>query len=266
MFSAAQSYERFMGRWSREVARLLVPFAQVRDGDTVLDIGCGTGALTKAIAAAAPTSRIIGVDRSPPFIASARSTHAEPRFSFELADAQRLPFGDACVDRTLSLFILNFVPDPVKALREMIRVTRAEGTVTCAVWDYSDGMQMLSTFWEEAIALDPAGADRDERTMPLCGRGELDALWRTQQFAEVAEQTLTIPMRFESFDDYWLAFLEGQGPAGAYTTSLRDEPRERLRLCLRRRFLGDGADRPFVLEGRAWAVRGRLRPRGERRD
>ena len=52
----------------------------------------------------------------------------------------------------------------------MTRVTRPNGVVAAAVWDYGDGMEMLRLFWDEAVALDPAAAERDERHMPLSRR------------------------------------------------------------------------------------------------
>ena len=54
---------------------------------------------------------------------------------FEEGDAQRLRFPSGSFDRTLSLLVLNFIPNPATALDEMIRVTRPGGTVTAAVWD-----------------------------------------------------------------------------------------------------------------------------------
>lgn len=57
----------------------------------------------------------------------------------------------------------------------MSRVTRSGGIVAAAVWDYGEGMEMLRASWDEAVALDSAIAARDERTMPLCTRGELAA-------------------------------------------------------------------------------------------
>src|SRR5262249_43129916 len=79
--------------------------------------------------------------------------------------------------------------------------------------DYGEGMQMLRTFWDAAVALDPAAATRDERHMPLCMRGTLTGQWRTHGLQDVDEQPLTIDMAFESFDDYWQPFLGGPGPA-----------------------------------------------------
>lgn len=253
MFSLAESYERFMGRWSRTLAPRLLQFAGVRDGDTVADIGCGTGALTLAVAAAAPSSRVVGIDRAEPFVAFAREHHQQERIRFEVGDAQQLPLPDGAFDRTLSLLILNFIPDPAQALREMIRVTRSGGTIAAAVWDYGEGMQMLRWFWDEAVM----GSDpKDERHMPLCRRGELPALWRKHQLQHVADEALTIEMRFASFDDYWSPLLEKQGPAGAHVASLSADDCERLRLKLRRRLLGDAPDGPILLSARAWAVRG----------
>ena len=259
MFSGGDRYERFMGRWSREVAPLLVRFAMVRDGDTVLDVGSGTGALTTAVAAVAPSSRIVGIDPADSYVAFARARHPMDRIRFEVGDAQQLRFADGSFDRTLSLLVLNFIPDRSRALNEMIRVTRSGGLVAGAVWDYAQGMEMLRIFWDEAIALNPAADARDERHMPLAGQGDLSAFWRNHGLEDVSEEALTIRMRFSSFDDYWLPFLESQGPAGSYVATLVASDREQLRARLRRRLIGDGPDRPIELRGRAWAVRGTVR-------
>ena len=256
IFSAAQAYERFMGRWSRRLAPRFVEFAGVRDGDAVLDIGSGTGALTSAVAKIAPASRIVGIDPSAPYVALARSQHGSTRIDFEVGDAQQMRFESGMFDRTLSLLVVNFIPDVRKAVREMKRVTKSEGTVAAAVWDYGDGMEMLRMFWDEAVALDPASAPKDERNMPLCRRGDLAALWRDHGLLDVVEEALVVETRFASFDDFWTPFLEKQGPAGAYVASLSPEDRDALRLRLRRRLHGDGPDKAIVLHARAWAVRG----------
>jgi SAM-dependent methyltransferase len=264
MFSAADAYERFMGRWSRGLAPLLVRFADVRDGDALLDIGSGTGALAAAMAVAAPSSRIVGVDPAPAYVAFAQSRVAGALVRFEEGDAQQLRFPDGTFDRTLSLLVVNFIPDRAKAVAEMARVTRPGGTVAAAVWDYGQGMEMLRVFWDEAVALDPAAASRDERHMPLCRKGELAALWRAHGLRDVAEEPLDVETRFVTFEDYWSPFLEKQGPAGAYVAALPPADREQLRQRLRRRLIGDGPDRPIVLRARAWAVRGIVPPHDSR--
>ena len=255
MFSAGDAYERFMGRWSRELAPLLVTFAGIGDGNAVLDVGSGTGALTAAVAAVAPSGRIIGIDPAAGYVAFAQARHPAAQVRFEVGDARKLQFADGSFDRTLSLLVFNFIPDPATALDEMIRVTRHGGTVTAAVWDYRQGMEMLRVFWDAVVALNPDMDLRDERHMPFCRSGELAALWRASGLENVFDEALTIAMRFPSFDDYWSPFLEGQGPAGAYVATLPATDRERLRLELHRRLTG-AADRPVVLSARAWAVRG----------
>jgi len=258
MFSAARAYEQFMGRWSRSLAPLFVRFAGVRDGDTVLDVGSGTGALTAAVANVAPSSRIVGIDPAASYVALAQSRHGITLVQFEAGDAQQMRFDNAVFDRTLSLLVVNFIPDVRKALGEMKRVTKSKGTVAAAVWDYGEGMEMLRAFWDEAAALSPAAAAKDERNMPLCRRGDLAEQLRALALNNVVEEALTIETRFVSFDDFWTPFLEGQGPAGAYVASLSPDDREALRLRLRRRLLGSDADKALVLHARAWAASGSI--------
>jgi SAM-dependent methyltransferase len=256
MFSTGDAYERFMGRWSRKIALAFVQFAKVQSGDSVLDVGSGTGAVTAAVAAVSPSSRIVGIDPAVGFVAFAQAHHAGQLIRFEVGDAQQLQFADRSFTRVLSLLNLNFIPDPGKALQEMSRVTQPGGSVAAAVWDYGQGMEMLRVFWDEAVALNREADARDERHMPLSANGELAALFREQPLQEIVSEALTVETRFSSFDDYWLPFLEKQGPAGAYVATLSATAVERLRLRLRRRLLGDGPDAPIVLRARAWAVRG----------
>ena len=256
LFSQAQGYEPFMGRWSRSLAPLLFRFAGVRDGDTVLDVGTGTGALAAAIASHAPAAHVTGIDPSPAYVAFAQAAHRNERLTFEIGDARQIRFDDATFDRTMSLLVINFIPDARTAVSEMKRVTRRGGTIAAAVWDYSAGMQMLRAFWDEAVALRPTDDGKDERHMALTGRGQLAALWRNQELRDVVEETLTIEMPFASFDDYWAPFTQKQGPAGAFVAALSDAERAEMQQRLRRRLLGGGRDRPFTLSATAWAVRG----------
>ncbi len=260
MFSEASAYERFMGRWSRMLAPQFIAFSGTRDGDRVLDVGCGTGTLTFALEAQTRKSRITGVDISPEYVTYARKQPSH-RTSFEVGDAQALRFANGAFDATVSLLVMNFIPDSRRALSEMVRVTRPGGTVAAAVWDYAGGMQMLRIFWDEAVAADPAAEPRDERHMPLSHEGELAALWRAAGLEDVVEEARTVPMRFASFDDYWSPFLLGEGPAGAYVASLAADQREALRARLRQRLLRGGPDHPLELRGQVWVVRGRV-PQG----
>jgi ubiquinone/menaquinone biosynthesis C-methylase UbiE len=255
-FTEADAYERFMGRWSRELAPLLVRFAGVRDGEELLDVGAGTGALAVAIAAAAPSSHIVGIDPSGPYVEYANARHGNALTRFEAGDARHMRFETAAFDRTMSLLVLNFIPDAAKAVDEMKRVTRRGGVLAAAVWDYAEGMEMLRAFWDEAIPLNPGADAKDQRHMAFSHRGELAAMWRERGLRDVVEEPLTIETSFTSFDDYWLPFLEKQGSTGAYLAARPDAERAELERRLRHRLLGGGPDRPFTLHARAWAVRG----------
>jgi SAM-dependent methyltransferase len=262
MFSASADYERFMGRWSRQLAPEYIAFAGVKNGDRVLDVGTGTGSLASVLEATMTSSEIVGVDPSEGFISYAKKNAKSDRTHFETGDAQALRFQDSSFDQTMALLVMNFIPDHNKAIGEMRRVTRPQGVVSACVWDYDAGMQMLRFFWDEAVALDPAIEPKDERHMKLSREGQLGELWNSAGLVNVQQKPVSIDQAYESFDDYWGPFLKGAGPGGAYVVSLSDERRRELETRIRKRLLGNRGDGPFVLKARAWCVRGEVPKKG----
>ena len=95
MFGNAQAYERFMGRWSRQIAPLLVDFAAVADTGRVLDIGSGTGSLAFAVAKQKTGVHVTGIDPSAEYVRYAGSRNPLPeRVAFQTGDAQQMDFED----------------------------------------------------------------------------------------------------------------------------------------------------------------------------
>jgi len=256
MFADAQAYERFMGRWSRLLAPKFLAFAGIGDATSVLDVGCGTGALSLEVAARNRKALVMGVDLSKEYVAYANQQDHDQRARFEAGDAQHLLYPDGSFDAALSMLVLNFIPQPQQAVTEMRRVTKPKGRVAAAVWDYGDGMQMLRTFWNAAVSLDPGVEKVDEKHMPLCRSGELRDLFTRAGLDHVNEKAVEIELRFQSFDDYWEPFMLGQGPAGAYMKTLNAEKAGALRDRVRRRIETEFGGPSFRLGARAWAVRG----------
>jgi SAM-dependent methyltransferase len=261
VWAVASSYEAYVGRWSRLVARELVAWLGVAGGAAWLDVGCGTGALSQTVLGAADPAEVVGLDPSARFVAHARERLAGPRARFAVADARALPVTGARFDAVVSGLVLNFVPDPPTAVREMARVTRAGGRVAAYVWDYAGRMELMRRFWEAAAALDPAAAELDEgRRFPICRPEPLARLFQDAGLAEVEVRPIEVPTRFRDFDDYWAPFLGGQGPAPGYAMALDEPRRVALREELRAR-LPAAPDGSIPLVARAWAARGLAGPR-----
>lgn len=256
VWASGSAYEAYVGRWSRLVAREFLAWLDAPAGRQWLDVGCGTGSLVQTILDTAEPARVTGVDRSEGFIATARQQIRDPRVDFRVGDAQRLPLETASVDAAVSGLVINFVPQPALAAAEMARATRRGGTAAAYVWDYAGEMQFMRHFWNAAVALDPAAAELDEGPRFLLNHpGPLRDLFSSSGLEEVEVRAIDIPTHFKDFDDYWLPFLGGQGPAPAYALSLSEERRAALREQLRRN-LPYASDGSIPLLARAWAVRG----------
>jgi SAM-dependent methyltransferase len=258
IWAVGDSYDRYIGRWSRLVARDFLAWLARPAGLDWLDVGCGTGALSASILAAAKPKAVIGVDPSDGFLALARALLDDSGARFEPGAAEALPLGDAAVDVAVSGLALNFVPEPARAVREMRRVVRPGGTVALYVWDYAGRMQLTRYFWDAAAALDPSTKQLDEGVrFPICRPEALAALLRDAGLAAVATRPIDVPTVFRDFEDYWTPFLGGQGPAPAYCVSLPDDRRAALRKRLRASLPVDASGR-IALTARAFAVRGEV--------
>ena len=255
-WTSGDLYEPYVGRWSRKLAPRFLEWAGVSARGIVLDVGCGTGALSQAILERG--AAVAGVDPSPAYARhAARALAHDPRAVFEVGDAQRLRFPDASFDAVVSGLVLNFVPDPAMAAREMRRVARPGAPVAAYVWDYAGRMEMMRHFWDAAVFLDPARAhplDEGVR-FPLCDSARLARLFADAGLRDVRTGPIDQPTTFRDFDDYWTPFLGAQGPAPGYCMGLPEDERARLRERIRAR-LPIQPDGSVPLVARAWAVRG----------
>ena len=249
-------YERYVGRWSRPVAREFLDWLASTDGSAWVDVGCGTGALLEGILTRCAPQTVLGIDRSEGFIAAARHNIVDARARFEVGDAMNLPVDAETYDVTVSGLVLNFVTDPAAMVREMIRVTKPGGKVAAYVWDYAGGMAMMRHFWDAAIAISPQDAQLDQaERFPLCQPEPLATLWQALGLKAIEVRAIDILTVFQNFADYWTPFLGQQGAAPTYLMSVDVQTQEQIRARLQSR-LRPAADGTIALNARAWAVQG----------
>lgn len=115
-------------------AAALVEFAEVRAGETVLDVACGTGVV--AVTAARRGAKVSGLDLSPVLLEDARSNARTigAAIDFIEGDAEALPYADASFDVVLSQFGHMFAPRPEVTVAEMLRVLRPGGRIAFSTW------------------------------------------------------------------------------------------------------------------------------------
>lgn len=256
VWASGDSYEQYVGRWSRMVAKEFIRWLAIPEDRQWLDVGCGTGALSQTILNLAKPKKVKGVDRSKQFVETAQGRVRHPNAEFVTGDAQALPVESETYDVAVSGLVLNFVPQPGQMVAEMARAVRRNGTVALYVWDYAGKMQFMRHFWNAAAAIDPAAYELDEgRRFPSCSPGGLAELFQNAGIRHMETRPIDISTDFKDFDDFWMPFLGGQGSAPGYAMSLPEERRAQLRERLLNSL-------PFAIDGsiplvaRTWAIKG----------
>lgn len=251
--SPAEAYDHHVGRYGMQLAAGLIRAARIQPGQRALDVGCGPGPLTTALADLLGNETVAGVDPSEPFVEACRSR--VPSADIRVGVGEQLPFAADEFDAVLAQLVIQLMDDRDAGVKEMVRVARPGGAIAACVWD-SGAMPVLRSFWDAAINVAPekAGALKDSQRVGYESPQNLGDLWKVHGLAEVSTGEILVHADYESFDDLFRPFAAGAGHSGACFTALDQASQERLRDEVRRRLgVSNG---PFTLTARAWWARG----------
>lgn len=220
---AAAHYEKY---WQRQLAPAqdrLLELAELKPGDRMLDIACGTGLVTfPAAKAVAPKGSVVATDISDAMVEHVKAeaeTRGLQNVTAERMDAEELRFPDGSFDVVLCALGLMYVPDPLASLREMHRVLRPGGRTVVAVWGARNRCG-----WAEIFPIVESRISSE--VCPLFFQlGTQDNLRLTMEqagFTDVAVDRIATTLRYESGEDACGAAFAGGPVALAY--SRFDEP------------------------------------------
>src|SRR5215469_15628034 len=236
-FSDGAAYERLMGRWSVPVGEVFLEWLAQPSGLQWLDVGCGNGAFTELIVKRCAPAKVEGLDPSEAQIAYARTRPGARLAQFRQGDAQATPFTDNAFDVAAMALVINFIPDPAKAIAEMARVVRSGGWVGTYMWDVTNGGSPT-----EPIAAAMRSMGNAYVTAPSHTASRLDsmrALWEHAGLKSIDTRVIRIPVTYSNFDDFWEAQSAPIGPLGQAIRDIAPSAKEQLRELLRERLPTD---------------------------
>ncbi len=230
-FADASGYERLMGRWSRAVAVHFLRWIKPRRDAKWLDVGCGGGILTEVLLDLCQPALVIGVDSSEAQVEQAARGPAGARARFQQADAMSLPFQDGSFDIVASALVINFIPDPLRGVEEMLRVTAAGGMVAAYVWDFTRELspsgplrQAMRAFGAEIPAIPGTAHSSLQSLASLFARAGMDSIQST---------TVDVTLAYANFEDFWEAQTPGYSPTTKIINSMTHIERRRLKRAVR---------------------------------
>ena len=235
------AYDDFMGRYSVRLAPLFADFAGVQGG-RVLDVGAGTGALTRELLHRG--AEVAAAEPSPQFCAALRERF--PAVEVHEGPAEQLPFDDGAFDIALAQLVVAFMTDAPTGVREMARVARE---VAVCMWGVEE-MEMFAAINRTAKAI---GVDREAESAARRYRTPEELRELLAPLGHVESAELDVTATYDDFDEFWGALSRQVGPAGAWLAALSDDERARARDEMHGQ-LGSPSG-AFALSGRCYAAR-----------
>lgn len=239
-----ETWDAIAAGWERHHDRLLahtrpvddrmLELADVREGEVVLELAAGLGALSRSLASRlGPGGRVICTDGAPAMVEAARRhTDGALPVTFRVMDAQALDLDDESVDVIVCKMGLMLLPDGEQAAREARRVLRPGGRLVAATWGPLERNLWIATF--AAALLTHGPAPPGDPTAPggifsLDRAEKLERLLHRAGLTDVAVETLDVPERVASFEDYWQLRAETSGPLTLALDDLDDARRDAVR-------------------------------------
>jgi ubiquinone/menaquinone biosynthesis C-methylase UbiE len=254
-FADSDGYERFMGQWSRAAGSRFLDWIRAPSGLNWLDVGCGTGILAELILAQCAPAAVFGIDPQRAQIEHAKRQGFAQRVTLRVAPAETLPFSDAVFDVVVSALALNFIADRPRALAEMQRVARRNGTVAAFIWDFE---AERSPSWPLRATMRMTGAEVPE--IPGTAASSLAGLTRLFEqaaFEEISTTSLEVRLGYADFDAFWIAQTPSYSPTTRVIEAMSQREREEL-MARVRRVLPTGRDGQVEYAVVANAVKGRV--------
>jgi ubiquinone/menaquinone biosynthesis C-methylase UbiE len=185
-----------------------VELARPREGEKAIDVACGTGIVTRALAEeVGPDGDVAGVDLNPKMIEVARSLPAAGEVEWRVGDGTALDFPDSTFDLACCQQGLQFFPDPAAGVSELRRILKPGGRAAVAVWRGPDEHPLFSVMAdieEPHLAAFGIEVSRAELLAPfsLGSPDSLRDLFRETSFSEVEVETRYIEARFPDPDNF----------------------------------------------------------------
>lgn len=200
--------------------RRLLENVPVSPGQAVLDVACGSGAVTRLVAAhVGEKGSVTGLDLNPGMIQTAKEVFKDVRLpvEFHVGDATEMPFEDARFDAVVCQQGVQFIPDKARAVQEMHRVLKPEGRAGFTQWlgiDHIPGYRVLCDALDRHV--DPKAGDVMRTPFQPETRDNLRRIAEEAGFREVQHEVQVGSVRYPSADEFTQLSIDGvpPGPKG----------------------------------------------------
>jgi ubiquinone/menaquinone biosynthesis C-methylase UbiE len=255
LFRDGEAYELTMGRWSQLVGDKFIDWLDVPNGLRWLDVGCGNGAFTERIISCSAPTEVVAVDPSEEQLAYASTRPGTKLAKFQVGDAQSLPFADGRFDAAVMALVITFIPDPARAVGEMVRVVRPGGWIATYMWDVLAGGLPMAPFYAAMKSLGIA-PPMSPSSAAISRSEAMLAIWKNAGLVSIDTRVIRILTHYANFDDFWNANTIGVGPLGKAFNEMTASVKGQLRTRLSEQ-VAIGPDGRVTYEAFANAVKGR---------